>query len=84
MHALAPCRAFVEHPIMIQPDGLLRIAQICGDAKAQPPIQPLVPVSRSTWWAGVKSGRFPQPVRFGKRLTFWKASEIAALIEHGR
>jgi predicted DNA-binding transcriptional regulator AlpA len=60
-------------------DGLLRISQICGDrARGIPPI---VPVSRSTWWAGVASGRFPAPVRLGSKLTFWKAADIRALLE---
>lgn len=59
-------------------DGLLRISQICGDRKRG--IPPIVPVSRSTWWAGVASGRFPQPVRLGSKLTFWKAADIRALV----
>lgn len=64
-----------QHPL----DGLLRISQICGDRKRG--IPPIVPVSRSTWWAGVASGRFPQPVRLGSKLTFWKAADIRALLE---
>ncbi|WP_369384952.1 helix-turn-helix transcriptional regulator [Methylobacillus glycogenes] len=39
------------------------------------------PVSRSTWWAGVKSGRYPQSVKLGPRMTAWKAEDIRALIE---
>lgn len=58
--------------------GLLRISQICGDPKRG--IPPIVPVSRSTWWAGVQSGRFPKPVRLGCRLTFWRAEDIRALV----
>ena len=59
-------------------DGLLRISQICGDRKRG--IPPIIPVSRSTWWAGVASGRFPQPVRLGSKLTFWWAADIRALL----
>jgi len=33
------------------------------------------PVSKSTWWAGVKSGRFPKPVKLGPRITAWRAEE---------
>jgi predicted DNA-binding transcriptional regulator AlpA len=40
-----------------------------------------VPVGRSTWWAGVKSGRFPKPVKLGPRTTAWKVEDIRALIE---
>ena len=32
--------------------GFLRIRQIVGDPKANPPIAPLIPVSKSTWWNG--------------------------------
>lgn len=42
-----------------------------------------IPVSKSTWWAGVKDGRFPKPLKLGKRVTVWKAQDIRALIEHG-
>jgi hypothetical protein len=41
--------------------GYLRLPQIIGDPKANPPIPALIPVSRTTWWAGVSSGFFPKP-----------------------
>ena len=42
----------------------------------------VIPVSKSTWWAGVKSGRYPQPVRsLGERITAWRAEDIRALID---
>lgn len=43
----------------------------------------IVPFSRSTWWNGVKDGRFPQPVKFGPRITAWKESDIRNLLENG-
>ncbi|WP_133140730.1 helix-turn-helix transcriptional regulator [Legionella genomosp. 1] len=43
----------------------------------------LIDVSKSTWWKGVKDGRFPQPVRFGTRLTMWRVEDIRRLIEQG-
>jgi len=61
--------------------GYLRLPQILGDSKSEPPIPPLIPVSRSSWWAGVKSGRFPQPVKLGPRTTAWKVADIRDLIE---
>jgi hypothetical protein len=61
--------------------GYLRLPQIVGDSKAEPPIPPLIPVSRSSWWAGVKSGRFPQPIKLGPRTTAWKVEDIRDLIE---
>lgn len=63
-------------------DGLIRLSQIVGDSKADPPIPPLIPVSRSTWWAGVKSGRYPCPVyHLGPRITAWRVKDIRKLID---
>lgn len=39
------------------------------------------PVSRSGWYAGVRTGKYPQPVKFGRRTVFWRSSEIDALIQ---
>lgn len=62
--------------------GFLRLSQIIGNPKAQPPIPAIIPVSKSTWWEGVKSGRYPQPVRtLGLRVTAWRVEDIRALIE---
>ena len=38
-----------------------------------------IPVSASTWWQGVKDGRFPKPTKLGPRTTVWKAEDIRAL-----
>ena len=46
-----------------------------------PQVLDLIPVSKSTWWAGVKSGRFPQPLRLGARCTVWRAADVKALVE---
>ncbi|MDE2382808.1 MAG: AlpA family phage regulatory protein [Xanthomonadaceae bacterium] len=46
-----------------------------------PEVLKLYPVSRSTWWAGVRAGRFPQPVKIGERCTAWRAEDIRELIE---
>ena len=40
-----------------------------------------IPVSKSTWWAGIKSGRYPKPVKLGPRITAWRVEDIRALIE---
>lgn len=62
--------------------GFLRLSQIIGDPKADPPIPAVIPVSKSTWWAGVKSLRYPQPIRtLGSRITAWRVEDILLLIE---
>lgn len=60
--------------------GFLRLPQIIGDTKAEPPIPALIPVKKSCWWAGCKSGRFPKPVKLGPRVTAWRVEDIRALI----
>ena len=60
--------------------GFLRLPQIIGDNRSQPPVPAVVPVCKSTWWAGVKSGRFPSPIKLGPRTTAWRVEDIRALI----
>lgn len=52
-------------------NALLRLPQVLA----------LIPVSRSAWWVGCKSGRYPKPVKLGPRTTAWRASDIAVLLE---
>lgn len=61
--------------------GFVRLAQIVGNPKASPPISPVLPVSKSTWWLGVKDGRYPAPVKLGPRITAWRVEDIRALIQ---
>lgn len=56
----------------IHDDRFLRLNQI---------VPSLVPIGKSTWWAGVKAGRFPRPIKLSSRVTVWRASDIRALIE---
>lgn len=60
--------------------GFLRLPQIIGDPKAQPPIPALIPVKKTCWWEGVRTGRFPKPVKLGPRVTAWRVEDIRALI----
>ena len=63
--------------------GYIRLRQIIGYSKSIPPSPAIIPVSKSTWWAGVKSGRYPQPVRtLGLRITAWRVEDIRALIQN--
>ena len=55
-------------------DRLLRLSQI---------IPRIIPVSKSNWWAGVKAGIFPEPVKLGPRTTAWRESDIMRLVENG-
>jgi predicted DNA-binding transcriptional regulator AlpA len=68
----------MQHPSLPE-TGYLRLAQIVGDKKTG--IAAIFPVSKSTWWQGVKSGRYPQPVKLSERCTAWRVEDIRALIE---
>ena len=62
--------------------GFVRLPQIIGKAesKSSPAIPAVIPVSKSTWWAGVASGRFPKPVKLGPHTTAWRAEDIQQLV----
>jgi len=74
----------------IEGDSILRLNQIIGSKAAQQGKKikadakivyaPLLPISKSTWYAGVKNGRYPQPIKLGQRSVGWRASDIAAVI----
>lgn len=65
--------------IDIPSEGFLRVSQIIGDRKKN--LAPIIPVSKSTWWEGVASGRFPKPIKLSPRVTVWRVEDIRALIE---
>ena len=60
--------------------GFLRLPQIIGNSKADPPIPAMIPVKKSCWWEGVRTGRFPKPVKLAPRVTAWRVEDIRALI----
>ncbi len=49
--------------------GFVRLSSILA------PSGPL-PISRSSWWAGVASGRYPKPVKLGPRITAWRVTTV--------
>ena len=57
----------------------LRLKDIVGSKKEGVPA--IIPVSKTTWWEGVKSGRYPQSVKLSERCTAWKASDIMELLK---
>ena len=60
-------------------DSFLRLSNILGDERRKIPA--IIPISKSSWWAGVKSGKYPQPIKLGPRTTVWRASDIQAIID---
>jgi prophage regulatory protein len=58
--------------IALPETGFLRLRQI---------VPSLIPVGKSTWWSGVKEGRYPRPVKLGPRTTAWRVEDIRAFID---
>ena len=52
--------------------GFLRLPQVLS----------VIPLGKTSWWEGVKSGRFPKPVKLSARCTAWRAEDIRELIQH--
>lgn len=46
-----------------------------------PQVLEVIPLGKTSWWEGVKSGRFPKPVKLSPRCTAWKAEDIRELIQ---
>jgi predicted DNA-binding transcriptional regulator AlpA len=52
--------------------GFLRLPQVLS----------VIPVCKSSWWEGVRSGRFPKPIKLSARCTVWRAEDIRQLIKN--
>lgn len=61
----------MHHQIILPQVGFVRL----------PTILQLIPVSKSTWWAKVKKGAYPKPVKLGGNITAWRAEDIHQLIK---
>ena len=57
----------------------LRIYEIIGCRKRG--IKPLIPVGRTTWWKGIKSGKYPKPVMLSDRTNGWRYDKIELLLK---
>ncbi len=44
-----------------------------------PQVLERIPVSKSTWWAGVKKGIFPKSIKLSPRVTVWREEDIDSL-----
>ena len=62
-----------EKNILILPEtGFVRL----------PTVLHLIPVSKSSWWAGIKAGIYPRPVKLSERTSGWRVEDIRELIGH--
>lgn len=59
-------------------ERFVRLGQIIGNPKKG--IEGIIPVSRATWYRGIKEGRFPKPHYLGSMTAVWLMSDIQKLI----
>ena len=52
----------------------------CGFPRL-PQVIALIPISKSAWWEGCRTGRYSKPVKLGPRTTVWRVEDIKAFIE---
>lgn len=57
----------------------LRVAEIANNRRTGDP--GMLPVSAATWWAWVKAGKAPQPIRLSAGVTVWRAADVLAFAE---
>ncbi|MGH8592790.1 MAG: helix-turn-helix transcriptional regulator [Gammaproteobacteria bacterium] len=57
--------------VSLPEEGFVRLDQILA----------VYPVGKTSWWEGVRTGRYPQPVKLGPKTTAWRAPEIRQLIK---
>ncbi|MDP2751958.1 MAG: AlpA family phage regulatory protein [Rhodocyclaceae bacterium] len=54
----------------------LRVNQIIGNLQANPPIQPIIPISKTTLYDWMKKGFFPAPVYLGDNIPVWSSDVV--------
>ena len=60
----------VAASMVLPPEGFVRL----------PVIIRIMGIGKTTWWAGVRDGRFPKAVKLGPRTSAWRVEDIRALI----
>ena len=71
---LLSCMQPLDSDIYHLPDiGFVRLPACVGR---------VIPLGKTCWWEGVRSGRFPKPVKLSARCTAWRAEDIRQLIKN--
>jgi len=56
-----------------------RLKDIVGDRKAGVP--GILPISKETWYMGIRAGRYPRPVKLSEKTSAWRVADIDALVD---
>jgi prophage regulatory protein len=68
----------MQEPVVIPTEGFLRVWQITGCCKRN--VAPILPISRSAFWAGVAEGKYPAGILLGTRTRVWSVASIRKLL----
>ncbi len=55
---------------ILPPEGFVRL----------PVILAVIGIGRTSWWNGIKNGRYPKAIKLGARTSVWRVEDIRALI----
>jgi len=61
--------------------GFTRLPNIIGDKNAEPPVIGFLPMSKPSWYRGIKAGRYPKPARISPNISAWANSKLNKLME---
>ena len=47
-----------------------------------PQVLHVLGIGKTTFWEGIKTGRFPAPIKLGPRTAVWRVEDIRSLISN--
>ena len=66
-----PPRTSISSSPPLPNEGFVRLPQVLA----------VIPVSKTQFWEGIKTGKYPSPIKLGPRTTAWRVEDIRGLIE---
>jgi len=72
--------ASVPSKIIFPTSGYLRLSQIVGNPRTNPPTPAIIPIGKSTWWRWVAEGKVSKGRKLGPKIRVWTPQEIGDLL----
>lgn len=48
-----------------------------------PDVLKRIPISKSSWWNGIKTGKYPKPIKLGQRTSCWRSVDVDEIVAAG-
>ena len=68
-----------DRPVGVKPDSNSNLSNL--RLYRLPQVLARIPVSRSSWYAGINSGRYPRGFSLGPRTTVWRSDDIDHIVD---